>query len=133
MPASPLGTHIERHHFVQRNRTMALLSAASVIIEAGDSSGTLSQGWEALRLGRPLFILQSVVENQRLAWPAEMQRYGAIVLTEPDSVLDVIPSSDQGVLSAAAFQGVVWRFLVVYAQAAIGERYSRSLRSALSS
>lgn len=35
---------------------MALLSDATVIVEAGETSGTLHQGWEALRLGRPLFL-----------------------------------------------------------------------------
>ena len=39
-----------------RNRTMAIIAHATVIVEAGEGSGTLHQGWEALRLGRPLFL-----------------------------------------------------------------------------
>jgi DNA processing protein len=35
---------------------MALLTDATVIVEAGEKSGTLHQGWEALRLGRLLFL-----------------------------------------------------------------------------
>ncbi len=68
--------------FPMRNRTMALLSDATVIVEAGDGSGTLHQGWEALRLGRPLFLLDSVAKNDTLAWPGEMLGYGAEVLSE---------------------------------------------------
>ena len=49
----PSGTPSRRTNFPRRNRTMALLTDATVIIEAGESSGTLDQGWEALRLGRP--------------------------------------------------------------------------------
>jgi len=54
----PSGHRVLRSNFPRRNRTMALLCHASVIVEAGESSGTLSQGWEALRLGRPLFLLR---------------------------------------------------------------------------
>jgi DNA processing protein len=85
------GTPVRKTQFPQRNRTMALISHATVIIEASDGSGTLSQGWEALRLGRPLFILRSVVENSALSWPAEMITYGAVSLSEPDAVFEVLP------------------------------------------
>jgi DNA processing protein len=65
-----------------RNRTMALISEATVIVEAGEGSGTIHQGWEALRLGRPLFLLVSVATDPELSWPAEMLGYGAEVLSD---------------------------------------------------
>lgn len=80
-----------RSNFPRRNRTMALLCHASVIVEAGESSGTLSQGWEALRLNRPLFIMKSVFENPALTWPAEMVAYGAQVLEHADQILQALP------------------------------------------
>ena len=67
---------------------MALLSDATVIVEAGEGSGTLHQGWEALRLGRPLFLAEATARNASLRWPAEMIRYGAEVA--PDAGLDVL-------------------------------------------
>lgn len=76
------GSRGGKHNFPMRNRTMALLSAATVIIEAGESSGTISQGWEALRLGRSLFIAKSVVDNPALTWPAQMLGYGAEILSD---------------------------------------------------
>lgn len=87
----PIGHPTLRSNFPRRNRTMALLCDASVIVEAGESSGTLSQGWEALRLNRPLFILKSVFENNSLTWPREMQEYGAQVLEDIEQILDVLP------------------------------------------
>ncbi len=80
-------------NFPIRNRTMALLTDATIIIEAGEKSGTLHQGWEALRLGRLLFLLESVATNSALTWPAEMIRYGAQVLSRKnlDTVLDHLP------------------------------------------
>jgi len=71
-----------RHCFPMRNRTMALLSDATVIVEARDGSGTIHQGWEALRLGRPLFLLESTIKTEGLEWPAELLAYGAEVLSE---------------------------------------------------
>ena len=46
----PTGSPIARRNFVIRNRLMALISDASVIVEAGEGSGTLHHGWETLRL-----------------------------------------------------------------------------------
>ncbi len=88
----PLGSRTYKGNFPLRNRTMALLSHASVIVEAGESSGSLSQGWEALRLGRPLFLLRSIVDNPALAWPSKMLDYGANVLSDLEDLLDAIPS-----------------------------------------
>src|SRR5438094_6470562 len=89
----PIGYPIQRKNFVIRNRTMALISNASIIVEAGDTSGSLHQGWEALRLGRPLFIWKSIVNDSPLSWPQKMMRYGATVLNDPKQVLEALPSS----------------------------------------
>lgn len=87
----PAGHPTLRSNFPRRNRTMALLCHASVIVEAGESSGTLSQGWEALRLNRPLFILKSVFDTADLTWPAEMRAYGAHVLEDVEQLFEVLP------------------------------------------
>ena len=87
----PIGHPTQPKNFVLRNRTMALISNASIIVEAGEKSGSLHQGWEALRLGRPLFIWKSVVNNPSLSWPKRMLEYGAVGLTEPEEVIDVLP------------------------------------------
>lgn len=66
--------------FPIRNRTMALISDATIIIEASEKSGTKHQGWEALRLGRQLLIMENVL-NDKISWAEEMLSYGAQVLT----------------------------------------------------
>lgn len=86
----PMGTPVSRGTFPQRNRTMALISDATVIVEAGATSGTISQGWEALRLGRPLFLMASLLELD-LEWPAQLISYGAQELRDVQQVLDVLP------------------------------------------
>ena len=74
------GSPVTRANFPQRNRTMALLSDALVIVEAAEKSGTISQAWEALRIGRPVLLLETVAENPALTWPSKMLGYGAEVL-----------------------------------------------------
>jgi len=85
-------------NFVQRNKTMALISDASVIIEAGSTSGTIHQGWEAIRLGRPLFIWNKLVQNSALTWPKKMIQYGARELFDPKDILDELPSQLHSIL-----------------------------------
>ena len=78
--------------FVLRNRTMALISDATVIVEAGETSGSLHQGWEAIRLGRPLFIWKTVLKNTQLSWPEKMLQYGAMELSDPEDLFEFLPS-----------------------------------------
>lgn len=77
----PIGYPVNAKNFPMRNRTMALVSDATIIIEASEKSGTRHQGWEALRLGRRLFILESVVSQANIGWAKEMMDYGAELLT----------------------------------------------------
>jgi DNA processing protein len=69
---------INRFFFPERNKTMSALSQATVIIEAGETSGTLIQAREALKQKRKLFILNSCFERSDLTWPARFEREGAI-------------------------------------------------------
>ena len=77
----PLGNPISKRNFPMRNRTTALLTDATVIIEASVSSGTRHQGWEGLKLGRDVFLLPNVIENPNMTWANEMLDYGAQRLT----------------------------------------------------
>ncbi len=75
------GTRTYPSNFPQRNRTMALLSDATVIVEAGEKSGTIHQGWEALRLGRRLLIMDSLYQVG-FDWVDTFIGYGAEVLSQ---------------------------------------------------
>ncbi len=97
----PIGYPIQPKNFVLRNRTMALISDASIIVEASDSSGSLHQGWETLRLGRPLFIWKSIINEVSLSWPKKMLEYGALELTDPEEIFDFLPSNER-ILKVAA-------------------------------
>lgn len=87
------GTKTQSFHIPQRNRTMALISDATVIIEASDTSGSLHQGWEALRLGRLLYVTHAAASDPALKWPAAMLDDGARILSDAtlDDVLETLP------------------------------------------
>ena len=102
----PLGYPATPKNFPMRNRTMALLTDATVIVEAGEKSGTRHQGWEALRLGRDVFIMSNVAEDESLSWPQEMIAYGAQILTSESlpSALENLPAyTDRVEVEAFAF------------------------------
>jgi DNA processing protein len=99
------GTKVGKHTFPMRNRTMALLSDATVIIEAKDSSGSLHQGWEAIRLGRPLFLAKSLFDDAALEFPREFERYGAEVLTDETlaALIEQLPQGPRGTVIPIPF------------------------------
>ena len=63
MSPFPMGKRTYPSDFPKRNRVMALLSDASVVIEASETSGTIHQAKECERLGRWLFFTKSMVET----------------------------------------------------------------------
>lgn len=67
-----------RLFFPERNKTMAALTEATIIIEAGETSGTLIQARAAIQQGRKLLILNSCFERGDLTWPAKFESEGAV-------------------------------------------------------
>ena len=88
----PVGYPLTRTNFILRNKTMAIISDATIIVEAGDTSGTVHQAEEANRLRRPLFVCKPVIEAKP-TWLDEIERYGAIRLRDHDDLLHYIPLS----------------------------------------
>ena len=75
-----------RHFFPARNVTMSALTDATVIVEAGETSGTLVQARAALKQGRKLFILDSCFRNPKLSWPHTYEKRGAIRVRDYDDI-----------------------------------------------
>lgn len=72
--------------FPERNATMSALSQATVIVEASNTSGTLTQARAALHQGRKLFILDSCFQNTELTWPARFESLGAIRVRDIEDI-----------------------------------------------
>ena len=78
----PIGSNVQKSNFPQRNRLMAVISDATVVMEASDTSGTLHQAAECSRLERRLFIDKSVTENSLLQWPEKFLKYDTTTVVE---------------------------------------------------
>lgn len=67
-----------RLFFPARNVTMSAITQATIIVEAGNTSGTLVQARAALAQGRKLFILESCFRKPELTWPERFEKLGAV-------------------------------------------------------
>jgi DNA processing protein len=76
-----------RSFFPERNITMSALTKATIIVEAGETSGTLYQARAALSQGRKLFILDSCFNNKNITWPAKFEKKGAIRVTKIEDII----------------------------------------------
>lgn len=81
-----------RIFFPERNKTMSALTEATIIVEAGETSGTLIQAKAALKQGRKVFILNSNFEDPKLSWPSRLLQSGAIRVRDLDDILKELPS-----------------------------------------
>ncbi len=77
--------------FPLRNKVMARLSAATVIVEAGDTSGSLHQATECVDLEKPLFIAKSVLNTPSVTWPSRfVGKPGVYVLERVEQIITAI-------------------------------------------
>jgi DNA processing protein len=81
-----------RFFFPERNKTMSALTEATVIVEAGETSGTLIQARAALAQHRQLFILENCFKDSALTWPRYYEERGAIRITKYDDIRKHLPS-----------------------------------------
>ena len=87
----PCGTAPTRWRFLQRNRLIAALSAATVVVEAGWRSGSLNTAGHASALGRPLGAVPGPVTSAASAGCHRLLReYDAVCVTGVDDVADLI-------------------------------------------
>lgn len=83
-----------RHYFAERNRVMSAVSEASIIIEAGETSGTQTQARAAIQQGRKLIILDNVFQKG-LKWPQKYLEAGAIRLKSLEELDEVLFGTHQ--------------------------------------
>lgn len=86
----PLNQPVSKFNFPTRNFTMAGMSLATIIVEAGETSGALHQATSCMNEGRLLFIMKSILGNKNLTWPRRYIDKGAIILDSPDTLLDAL-------------------------------------------
>ncbi len=83
----PPGTHPAKHHFPARNRIIAGLSKAVVVVEAAEDSGALLTVDFALAEGRDVMAVPGNLFSHNSKGTNALIRNGAMVVTRPEDVI----------------------------------------------
>ena len=89
----PLGWQPRPHHFPIRNRLIAALGFASLVVRAARRSGSLITARLALDLGRDVYAVPGSVLARESAGAHLLLRDGAIPALDPDAMLETLPTS----------------------------------------
>lgn len=76
------------HHFPQRNRIIAALASAVLVIEAAPKSGSLITARHALDLGIDVFVVPGSIHNPLAAGSNQLIRQGAQLVQSPEQLLE---------------------------------------------
>jgi len=80
-------------HFPRRNRIIAALSFATLVIEGDIKSGALITAKQALELGRDVMAVPGPIDSPRSAGPNRLIKDGAAPILSADDVLAAVPLS----------------------------------------
>jgi len=86
----PPGLRPARHRFLTRNRLVAALGGATVVVEAGLRSGAANTAAWAEALGRPLCAVPGPVTSSASAGCHVLVRNGAHLVTRADEIVELM-------------------------------------------
>ncbi|MCL6637223.1 MAG: DNA-processing protein DprA [Alicyclobacillus sp.] len=89
------GTPVQRYQFPERNRLIAALAEAVVVVQAGEQSGALVTADWALELGREVYAVPGPITSVMYKGSNRLLQSGARVLIDPADLL-----ADFGVVTA---------------------------------
>lgn len=84
----PPGTAVQVHHFPARNRLLAAMADAVVVIEGAKRSGALITAELALDLGVPVLALPGRVGDRQAEAPLSLIKQGAMPAMDAETVLE---------------------------------------------
>jgi DNA processing protein len=91
----PPGVRPARHRFLTRNRLVAALSGATVVIEAGLRSGAANTAAWAEALGRPVCAYPGPVTSSASAGCHVLIRNGAFLVTRVEEVVEFVGAAGE--------------------------------------
>ncbi|MBI4407356.1 MAG: DNA-protecting protein DprA [Candidatus Kerfeldbacteria bacterium] len=83
----PDETAARRHHFIARNRILAGLSLATVVVEAADRSGAINTAHHALESNRLVFAVPSSIFSARSRGCHRLIQAGAILVQSVEQII----------------------------------------------
>jgi DNA processing protein len=100
----PAGTQADRIHFPRRNRIIAGLCRAILVLEAPQKSGALITARLANDYGRDVYVLPGSLDNPRCQGCLELLYQGAHAILSEDHLLELLGALPQLNRSPAATQ-----------------------------
>jgi DNA processing protein len=121
----PPGTHAEPFRFPARNRIVAALSRAVVVVEGATGSGSMITAEHALDLGRDVFAVPGAVTSELAQVPLGLIREGATLIRGADDLIADLglelltlgsggtgaTTSPQGLLAPSGREKAIWEAL----------------------
>ena len=99
----PPGAHPTRVRFLARNRLIAAMSSATLVVEAAFRSGARNTAGWALECGRPLMAVPGSVYSRGSTAPHLMIRSGqAVLVTNAAEVMELVSATGQDTLPLAS-------------------------------
>lgn len=86
----PPGTRPARHRFLTRNRLVAAISRATVVVEAGLRSGAANTAAWAAAMGRVVGAVPGPVTSAASAGCHQLLRRGAELVTRADEIVEIV-------------------------------------------
>lgn len=87
---APPGAAPHKHRFLSRNRIIAALSRAVVVVEAPFRSGAISTAHHAMSIGRPVGAFPGPITSPRSSGCHRLLREGAACVTQTREVLELM-------------------------------------------
>lgn len=86
----PPGTAVQKHHFPQRNRILAGLTPATLVVEAGPTSGALITAKMAADEGREVFAVPGPIGRESSVGTNQLLKSGASPATSSDDLAEAL-------------------------------------------
>ncbi|MGB8703188.1 MAG: DNA-processing protein DprA, partial [Thermosynechococcaceae cyanobacterium] len=86
----PAGTQPNRMHFPRRNRIIAALSRATLVMEAPQQSGALITAYQANEYGRDVYVLPGTLDNPRAKGCLALMTKGAQLILGEGHLLELL-------------------------------------------
>lgn len=86
----PPGQTPMKYRFLARNRLIAAMTAATVVVEAGLRSGSLNTAGHAVDLARPVAAVPGPVTSATSIGCHELIRQGAVLVSDASDVLELL-------------------------------------------